>query len=233
MITINFLPVAAMRRRFKSRAFLAGYGLYLVLTVAAMAAVKFGLLGPSLEKLAEEKKQTITSLGEISQEVTRTSAAAPAAVKSWKQLAAIMELEERRRDQTRLLLEVEELLPETKAWLVGLSHGGGLLSLEGIATDKEAVSQFLTSLESAAYIDRASVTLVRMSQDLIINGVKLTKFSINARTRFPKPAILDLGLPEAGLPAREDFVKAVRAVDEKLAAELAGGASAAQVSNGL
>ena len=233
MITINFLPVAAMRRRLKSRAFLAGYGLYLVLAVAAMFAAKIGVLDPSLEKLAAEKKRTITSLSEVSREETQTSDAASAAVARWKQLAAIMELEERRRDQTRLLLEVEELLPESKAWLVGLSHGDGLLSLEGISTDKETVSQFLTSLENAAYIDRASVTLVRMSQDLVINGVKLTKFSITAGTRFPKPAILDRGLPEAGLPSRDDFVKAVLAVDEKLAAELTGGASATQVANGF
>ena len=228
MITINFLPVAAMRRRFKSRAFRAAYGLYLVLTVAVMVGVKFGLLGPSLEKLADEKKQAITSLGEVSQEVTRTSAAASDAVNSWKQLAAIVELEERRRDQTRLLLEVEELLPESKAWLVGLSHGDGLLSLEGISTDKETVSQFLTRLENAAYVIRDSIILVQISQDMVINGIKLTKFSINAKTSFPQPEVLDNGLPEFGLPKREDFAKAVKAVDEKLAADLTAGPEAAK-----
>jgi hypothetical protein len=118
-------------------------------------------------------------------------------------------------------VEIEELLPKTNAWLVGLSHNSeGLVSLEGISTDKETVSQFLTSLENATYIDRASVTLVQISQDLVINGVKLTKFSVNARTSFPKPTILDSGLPEYGLPSREDFVNLVKAVDEKLVADL-------------
>jgi len=206
-----------MRRRLKTRAFLAGYG----------------VLDQSLEQLAGEKERTIASLNETSRQVTEASPVTAAAVGKWKQLAAIMELEERRRDQTRLLFEVEELLPESKAWLVAFGHGDGLMSLEGISADKETVSQFLSRLENAAYIDRSSVTLVRISQDLIINGVKLTKFSINARTRFPRPAILDRGLPEAGLPSREDFVKAVMAVDEKLAAELTGGEPSAQAANGL
>jgi Tfp pilus assembly protein PilN len=153
--------------------------------------------------------------------VTEATNVTNATVTRWKQLAAIMELEERRRDQTRLLVEIEELLPKTNAWLVGLTHNGeGLMTLEGISTDKETVSQFLTSLENATYINRASVILVQISQDLVINGVKLTKFSINAKTNFPKPTILDSGLPEFGLPSREDFVKAVQAVDEKLVADI-------------
>jgi len=232
MITINLLPVAALRRQLRGRAILFGYGLALLLAAAAMLVVKLGVLDPNLVRLAGEKERALTSLTEVSRQVTQSSDVT-AAVASWKQLAAIMELEERRRDQTRLLVEVEELLPQAKAWLVGLSHGGGLLSLEGISTDKETVSHFLTRLENAAYIDRASVTLVRISQDLIINGVKLTKFSINARTRFPRPAILDRGLPDFGLPSREDLVKAVLAVDENLAAEFAGGGAAAPDPKGL
>jgi len=233
LITINLLPVAALRRRLKGRAFLVGCGLSLVLAAAAMFVVKVGLLDPALEKLADENNRALASLKDVGEQATRAAAATEAAITKWKQFAAIMELEERRRDQTRLLLEIEELLPETKAWLVGLSHGGGLMSLEGIAADKETVSQFLTRLENAAYIDRASVTLVRISQDLVINGIKLTKFSINARTSFPRPSILDSGLPEVGLPSRNDFVKAVAAAGEKLADDLAGGETADPAPKGL
>jgi hypothetical protein len=120
------------------------------------------------------------------------------------------------------LVEIEGLLSNANAWLVGLEHSDGLMSLEGLSTDQETVSRFLTQLENAAHIDRASVTLVQISQDLVINGVKLARFSINARTTFPPPALLGSGLPGFGLPSQEDFARAVKAVDEKLAADLAG-----------
>jgi len=227
VITINLLPIATFRQQFEGRTFLAGYGLFLLLGVLVMFALKTNVLDRALERLADERSGLAASLNETRKRVTEATNVSRATVTRWKQLAAIMELEERRRDQTRLLVEMEELLPKTNAWLVGLNHSGGLMSLEGISTDKETVSQFLTRLENAAYIDRSSVTLVQISQDLVINGIKLTKFSINARTSFPEPVILDLGLPEFGLPSREDFVKAVKAVDEKLAADLAGGAPAA------
>ena len=217
MITINLLPVADLRRRFRGRVFLISCGLFLVLGAAAMFAVKTNIMDPTLERLANENSRLAASLNDTNQEAAEARALTGATVTRWKQLAAIMELEERRRDQTRLLVEIEELLPKNNAWLVGLNHSDGVMSLEGISTDKETVSQFLTRLENAAYIDRASVTLVQMSQDLVINGVKLTKFSVNARTSFPKPAILDRGLPEFGLPSRDEFLKAVGAVDEKLA----------------
>ncbi|MCL2029584.1 MAG: PilN domain-containing protein [Deltaproteobacteria bacterium] len=220
MITINLLPIATFQQQHKGRTFLMGYGIFVVIAAAVLFLVKSSVLDVALENLAAESGRVTNSLNDAKKKVTEATAVTNATITRWKQLAAIMELEERRRDQTRLLVEVEELLPKTNAWLVGLTHQGGVMSLEGISTDKETVSQFLTSLENAAYIDRASVTLVQISQDLVINGVKLTKFSINARTSFPMPEILNTGLPDYGLPSREEFVKAVKTVDEKLGADL-------------
>ena len=228
MITINLLPVAAIQQQFKGRAMLIGYGLILIVAAAAMFAVKSFIFDSTLEELNAQRSHLNNAVTEAKKKVTQASGVTNTTVTRWKQLAAIVELEERRRDQTRLLVEIEDLLPKTNAWLLGLTHQGGTMSLEGISTDKETVSQFLTSLENATYIDRASVTLVQISQNLVINGVKLTKFSVNARTIFPQPTILDQGLPEYGLPSRDDFLKVVKAADEKLAADLLpGGAPAA------
>jgi Tfp pilus assembly protein PilN len=220
MININLLPVADLQQQFQGRVFLVGYGLFLVLAAVVLFGVKTHVMDATLARLAGERSRLTNSLNEARKKAAAAEEATYSTVMRWKQLAAILELEERRRDQTRLLVEIEELLPKTNAWLVGLTHQGGLMSLEGIATDKETVSQFLTNLDNAAYIDRASVTLVQISQDLVINGIKLTKFSLNARTNFPSPTILDTGLPEFGLPSRDEMIKAVRNVDEKLAADL-------------
>ena len=220
MITINLLPVASFKQQFQGRTFLTGYGIFMVLAVAGLFGVKTGLLDRTLENLGNERTRVTNSLNDVKKRVDEATAVSNATVTRWKQLAAIMELEERRRDQTRLLVEVEELLPKTNAWLVGLNHQGGALSLEGISTDKETISQFLTRLENAIYIDRASVELVQISQDLIINGIRLTRFSVKARTNFPQPGILSTGLPDYGLPSQEEFMKAVKIVDEKLAESL-------------
>jgi Tfp pilus assembly protein PilN len=232
MITINLLPVATFQQQSKGRAFLVGYGLFLVLGAALMFAVKTNILDLTLEKLKRDQSSLAGSLNEAKKKVQAATNLTSATITRWKQLAAIVELEERRRDQTRLLVELETLLPKTNAWLVSLSHSGGVVSLEGISTDKETVSQFLTKLESATHIDRASVNLLQVSQDLVINGVKLTKFSINARTRFPQPEVLSAGLPEFGLPSRDDFARAVKAVDERLAADLAPGEAPAPAARG-
>jgi Tfp pilus assembly protein PilN len=233
MITINLLPVATFQKQFKGRVFLIGYGIFLVVVAAALFAVKTNVLDLTIANLTSERGRITNALNDAKKKVTEATAVTTATVSRWKQLEAIVELEERRRDQTRLLVEVEELLPKTNSWLVSLNHSGGVMSLEGLSTDKETVSQFLTRLENASYIDRASVTLVRISQDLVINGIKLTKFSINARTNFPRPAILDNGLTEYGLPSREDFLKVVKAVDEKLAEGLEGAPPAASGRRGL
>jgi hypothetical protein len=121
-------------------------------------------------------------------------------------------------------------LPKTNAWLLSLSHNGGLLNLEGVSTDKETVSQFLTRLENAAYIDRNTVNLVRITQNMVINGIKLTRFAITARTVFPEPSIMDTGLSEFGLPSREEFGKAVTTAAPDLAAAVLG--KAAEVATG-
>ena len=228
MITINLLPVTTLKQKLRGQVVLGGYGFLMFVVLLTMFAVKTNVFDLTIEKLGAEKQQVEATLADARKKVQTATNVTNATVQRWKQLAAVVELEERRRDQTRILVEVESLLPKTNAWLMSLSHTGGALSIEGISTDKETVSQFLTKLESATYIVHDSVTLVQISQDLVINGIKLTKFSIRARTSFPQPDVLNKGLPEFGLPTRDDFAKAVKAVDEKLAADLVVGAVAAK-----
>ncbi len=130
-------------------------------------------------------------------------------VRQWKQLNSIVDLEERRRDQTRLLVEIDKLVPKTNAWLLSFKHENGIVVLEGISTDKDTVSEFHTRLENAEYIIRQSVTLVEITQNMVINGIKLTRFRITAGTTFPQPTVIEDGLPEYGLPSQETFLKVV------------------------
>jgi len=216
MITINLLPIGAFKEKYKGRVFLAAYGIAMFIAVAALFSIKTNVMDGTLDNLKADQANQEKRLGDVQKQVAEATGVTTKTFQQWQQLTAIMELEERRRDQTRLLVELEQLLPKSDAWLLSLSHDKGQLTLEGISRDKEPVSQFLKKMENATYIDRQSVYLVEIAQNMVINGIKLTKFKITAKTVFPYPQVIDEGIPDFGLPSREDFFKAVEAVAPEL-----------------
>ena len=211
MITINLLPISAFREQFRGKIFLASLGLFLLIAIVALFSIKTNIMDDNIATLTSQRQSQQSRLDALKRQVTEADKVTADTVKHWQQLMAVIDLEERRRDQTRLLVEMDKLLPKENAWLLSLNHDAGVLSIEGISTDKETVSQFLTRLENAAYIDRQSVNLVDIAQNMVINNIKLTKFRIKANTVFPQPAIIKEGLPEYGLPTREQFLKVVEA----------------------
>jgi len=224
MITINLLPIGAFKEKFKGRVFLAAYGIVMLIAVAALFSIKTNVMDNTLEALRAEQATQQQKLTEVQQQVTDAAAITNKTFMQWQQLTAIMELEERRRDQTRLLVELEELLPKSDAWFLGLSHNSGALTLEAISRDKEVVSQFLKKLEDATYINKQSVNLLEITQNMVINGIRLTKFRVTAKTAFPSPKIIEEGIPEFGLPSKAEFIKVVEAV----APDLVGSPAAAK-----
>ena len=216
MITINLLPIGAFKEKLKGRVFLSAYGVAMLIAVAALFSVKTNVMDGTLERLKADQVSQQSRLSELQKQVAEATAVTNKTFQQWEQLTAIMELEERRRDQTRLLVELEELLPKSDAWFLSLGHDNGTLTLEGISRDKETVSQFLKRMENATYIDRQSVYLLEIAQNMVINGIKLTKFKVTARTTFPYPQVIDEGMPDFGLPSREAFFKAVEAVAPNL-----------------
>lgn len=210
MITINLLPIGAFKEKYKGRVFLAAYGICLAIAMIALVSVKTNVLDDNIERLTNDQRVQDERLAVVKRQVDEADKKTKQTYRQWEQLVAIVELEERRRDQTRILVEVENLVPKDSAWLLSLSHDKGTLSLEGISKDKEVVSQFLTRLEGATYIDRSSVTLMEIAQNMVINNIKLTRFRIRALTTFPEPDILVKGLPDYGLPSQEDFLKTIK-----------------------
>ena len=231
MITINLLPIGAFKEKFKGRVFLAAYGVVMLIAVAALFSIKTNVMDDTLESLRADQASQQQTLTALQKQVTDASVVTVKTVQQWQQVTAIMELEERRRDQTRLLVELEQLLPKSDAWFLALGHNGGVLTIEAISRDKETVSQFLKKLEDAAYIDKFSVNLLEITQNMVINGIKLTKFKITAKTVFPYPKVIDEGIPEFGLPSRAEFVKIVEAAAPDLVASIK--ASAAQAGRPL
>ncbi len=185
-----------------------------------MLCFKTFVMDSNLKSLSQASAQAQNRLARLRAERDEAGLRTAVAVRKWRQLESIMELEERRRDQTRILVELDSLLPRDNAWLLSLAHNRNGLTIEGISKDKEVVSQFLSRLEGAEYIERNSVNLVEIAQNMVINGVSLTRFKINARTIFPRPLVLDAGMPELGLPSREEMREKVKLAAPELAAAL-------------
>lgn len=230
MITINLLPLTAFKAKWKGRVFLTAYPLLLMVMVAMGFMVKTLWLDTELDRLKAQQDNNQTTLTQLKGQVNQAAVITGTTVKKWQQLEAVMDLEERRRDLTRLLVEIERLVPKDNAWLLSLGHNKGTLTLEGASRDKDTVSQFLTRLENASYLDRYSVTLVEISQSMKINNMNLTRFKINAKTKFPQPSILKEGLKEYGLPSFDEFVALVNAAAPDQAAKLRGEEPQAQKS---
>lgn len=226
MITINLLPIGEFQHRRRGQVFLAALGLGLLVLIAGLFSFKNNIMQDNLDHLDSENSQAGGQLATLRRQVNEASLLTTRTVKKWQQLEAIIELEERRRDQTRLLVELDKLLPRDNAWLLSLNHGKGLLTIEGISKDKEIISQFLSRLEKAEYIAGQSVNLVEIAQNMVINQVSLTRFKINAQSRFPQPKVLDEGLQDLNLPSREELLKAVEAAAPNLVAGLKGESAA-------
>lgn len=209
MITINLLPLGVVKEKYKGRLFVVAYGIGLAIALIGLVSIKTNVLDVEIERLTGEKRNLDSRLIAVKKQVEAADTKTKQAYRQWQQLVSIIELEERRRDQTRLLVEIEKLVPKDSAWLISLDHAKGLVVLEGISSDKEVISQFLDQLESAVYIDKPSVSLMEITQNMVINDIKLTKFKIRAATKFPEPDILIGGLPDQGLPSQADFIKAV------------------------
>jgi Tfp pilus assembly protein PilN len=220
VITINLLPIAAFKEKYTGKIFLAAYAIAMLILGAALFSIKTNMMDTTLASLQGNLSSQQNQLTALQKQVTDASAVTKVTFQKWEQLVSIIELEERRRDQTRLFVELEQLLPKNDAWYLSLSHDKGTLSLEAISRDKDIVSQFLKSLEEADYIDKESVNLLEITQDMVINGMTLTKFKVTAKTVFPIPEVIDQGMPDFGLPSREAFLKTVEAAAPDLVANI-------------
>ena len=215
MITINLLPMESLRSQVQGKAFLAALFLFIIIFIGGGLVYKANVVTPTLANITQEISSLSAEEAAMKGKITKADGNIKNIVKMWARMMSILELEERRRDQTRLLVELDELLPKSNAWLLGFTNNGGAVNIKGIATDKEVVSQFYSQLEKSKYLRK--VALVMLSQDLVLNGIKLTQFNITAEAYFPDPDIIKSGLPEVGLPSKEEFMKALEKASPSLA----------------
>lgn len=223
MINVNLLPISTFKQKLRGRIFLTALALLIVIGGAGIFSAKTFVFDARVAQMKTRSSQLQTELQRIKNQVTEANTKTEATVRKWKQLAAIMDLEERRRDQTRLLTEVEKLVPKGNAWLVSLDHKKGQMVLKGVSKDKDTIGEFLNKLQNASYLDKSSVYLGEISQNMRLNGMLLTTFTITGHTKFPQPEILDEGMPDFNLPSTTQFGELVKSAAPSLAAGILPG----------
>ena len=218
MIKINLLPLESFRRAasgqlsvtiFAVVMILAGFLLYLINTMVMTP------ISSALETVKAAKTQQSSSLKTQSANALKQTTAF---VKELVQVSAISELEERRRDQARLMMTLAAQVNNQTSWLLSCVHSNGNLNIKGMATDHDTVAAFLDRLEQIPLL--TSVELQQAAGDQVINGVKLVTFDIKAKTVFPSSTLLDSGLPEVNLPAHDTIRKLIAAASPPLAETL-------------
>jgi Tfp pilus assembly protein PilN len=175
-------------------------------------------MGSELEEL-EKKQTTITQ--SLNQAKGKTAAALKEAttfVDDMVKVTAISDLEERRRDQTRLFMGLASQVMNQTSWLVSCSHDKGLVRIKGMAIDHEEVAKFLSRLQALPIL--RNVELLRAAEDTVINGVSLVTFELSANTVFAESSLVTSGLPSESLPPKETLVKLVTIAAPNLAEAL-------------
>jgi Tfp pilus assembly protein PilN len=201
VIRINLLPLESFRQTASGQLSVTIFAVVMILAGFLLYMVNTMFMTPAAEALESAKTAQQSKLGQMKSEAAEALKQTTSFVEQLVQVAAISELEERRRDQARLFMALAAQVNNQTSWLLGLTHSNGDLSIKGMATDHETVANFLGRLEQLPLL--TNVELRQAAGDQVINEVKLVTFDINAKTIFPGSTLLDVGLPEVNLPDLE------------------------------
>ncbi|MDR2340673.1 MAG: PilN domain-containing protein [Deltaproteobacteria bacterium] len=217
MIKINLLPLESFKQTATGQLSVTIFAFVMLALGIVLYLFKAFIMDAELTKLGEQKDELTKQLNQLKQSSTLALKQTTDFVDQFKQVSVISELEERRRDQTRLFNSIAGEVINQASWLTSLNHTNKLLTLRGMAIDLQVVADFHLRLEQNPYL--SNVKLVR-SEETSINNVALFTFDFIAETHFESPTLLKDGLEGINLPPREKLVQLVAAAAPNLAKTL-------------
>ncbi|MDR2199933.1 MAG: PilN domain-containing protein [Deltaproteobacteria bacterium] len=217
MIKINLLPLESFKQTATGQLSVTIFVFVLLAAGLGLYLFKSFVMDAEINKLTDEKTKLTQDLAQLKTTSTKALEQTTEFVNQFKQVAVISELEERRRDQTRLFDSVAHEMINQASWLTSLNHANKVLTIKGMAIDLQVVADFHMRLEQNPHL--SNVKLVR-SEETSINGVTLFTFDFIADTHFDSPTLLKDGLASIELPPREKLVQMVTVAAPNLAETL-------------
>jgi type IV pilus assembly protein PilN len=218
MIKINLLPIESFRQTASGQLSVTIFAIFMAGAMIGLYFFKMSIMDTNLEAFRTNRDQLNTRLNALKTTSAEAKKETDDFVAQLVKVDAIADLEERRRDQTRLLLAIQGQIINQASWLTSLNHNGSVLTVRGLALDNEVVAAFLSRLEGLGLL--SNVELVRAARDSVINNIRLVTFEIRANTSFPPATLTSAGLPEANFPSEETIGKIVNAAAPELMAKL-------------
>jgi Tfp pilus assembly protein PilN len=218
IIKINLLPIEAFRQSASGQLSVTIFGFVMAGALVSLFLFKTAVMDPKISRLQGERDNQTATLSSLKKEAEEALKQTTQFTTQFIQADVIAELEERRRDQTRLFNAIASRVINQASWLTSVTHEKGVVTIRGMATDHEVVAAFLSSLEGLPSLK--DVDLIRAARDTTINNVRLVTFEIRGGTSFPESSLLQEGLPDVDLPARTEITQLVSAAAPTLGESL-------------
>ena len=218
MIKINLLPLESFRRAASGQLSVTIFAVVMIQAGFMLYMLNTMILNPIANALETAKQTKQAESAKMKTQAAEALKQTTAFVKELVQVSAISELEERRRDQARLMMSLAAQVNNQTSWLVSCNHAAGAVNIKGMATDHDTVAALLDRLEQLPLL--TGVELVQAADDQVINGVKLVTFDIRANTVFPSSTLMETGLPDVNLPSHDTIRGLVAAAAPSLAEAL-------------
>jgi Tfp pilus assembly protein PilN len=207
MIKINLLPIESFRQTASGQLSVTIFAFIVIALCISLYFFKGLVMDAKVESMQATRGGQQTKLEQLKKTSTEALQKTTTFTNQLIQVDSISELEERRRDQTRLFSSLANLVNHQASWLTSINHELGLLSMRGLATDMQVVAEFQEALQASPLL--ANVTLIRTTQDNSYPQVRLFSFELRADTIFPQAALMATGLPEASIPPIEKMIQEV------------------------
>jgi type IV pilus assembly protein PilN len=174
MIRINLLPVRAQIRKENVRQIIS---LYLLSVALVAVGILYLWVSQSyqISSLATRLKQVQAEVANYAKYDKMLKELQAKKETLEKKRQTIVQLQQDRDKLVRTLALLSVNIPRDRVWFEKMTQSGGTITVDGVALSNETIAEFMRSLESSPYVDKASVNLVH-SRLTTIGGVRLREF---------------------------------------------------------